>query len=104
MTSTQKSTVILSNPSDWDEWLEIIKTKAAGGEVWEFVDPATAKDELPTLTEPTIPTTGPTARGIAWSIFTWSILTHDDNIQSRCWTAGDWGGVSDWRLGVPSGA
>ena len=56
MTSPQKSTVILSNPSDWDEWLEIIKTKAVGGEVWKFIDPAIAKDELPSLTEPTIPT------------------------------------------------
>jgi hypothetical protein len=56
MTSHQKSTVILSNPSDWDEWLEIIKTKAVGGEIWSFIDPATVKDELPTLTEPTIPT------------------------------------------------
>jgi hypothetical protein len=56
MTSTQKSTVILSNPSDWDEWLEIIKTKAVGGEVWRFIDPAIAKDELSSLTEPTIPT------------------------------------------------
>jgi hypothetical protein len=55
MTSPQRSTVILSNPSDWDEWLEIIKTKAVGGEVWEFVDPATAKDTLPALTEPAIP-------------------------------------------------
>jgi hypothetical protein len=55
-TSPQKYTVILSNPSDWDEWLEIIKTKAIGGEVWRFIDPAVVKDELPTLTEPTIPT------------------------------------------------
>jgi hypothetical protein len=55
MTSSQKSTVILSSPSDWDEWLEIIKTKAVGGEVWKFVDPTEVKDKLP-LTEPTIPT------------------------------------------------
>ena len=34
----------------------VVKTKAVGGEVWEFIDPATAKDKLPTLTEPTIPT------------------------------------------------
>jgi hypothetical protein len=56
MTSPQKSTVILSNPSDWDEWLEIIKTNAVGGKVWKFIDPVLAKDELPSLTEPTIPT------------------------------------------------
>jgi len=54
MTLPQKSTVILSNPSDWDEWLEIVKTKAVGGEVWKFIDPAIAKDELPSLTELTI--------------------------------------------------
>ena len=56
MTSPQRSTIILSNPSDWDEWLEIIKTKAVGGEVWRFLDPAIAKDKIPSLTEPTIPT------------------------------------------------
>jgi hypothetical protein len=56
MTSPQRSAVILSNPSDWDEWLEIIKTKAVGGEVWKFIDPAVVKNELPSLTEPTIPT------------------------------------------------
>ena len=56
MTSPQKLTVILSNSSAWDEWLEIIKTKAVGGEIWEFVNPATAKDTLPALTEPAIPT------------------------------------------------
>ena len=52
--ASQRSTVILLNPSDWDEWLEIVKTKAVGGEVWRFIDPATAKNELPPLTEPTI--------------------------------------------------
>ena len=52
----QRTTVILNGLTDWDEWLEIVKTKAVGGEVQEFVDPAMAKEELPALKEPIIPT------------------------------------------------
>jgi hypothetical protein len=53
--TTQRVTVTLSGPSDWDEWIEIIKTKAMGNKIWEYVDPSTPKDDLPTLQEPTIP-------------------------------------------------
>jgi hypothetical protein len=51
----QKTSIILSCPSDWDEWLEVVKTKAMGGKVWKFVDPSASKDELPVLMEPTLP-------------------------------------------------
>jgi len=45
----------LNGPNDWDEWLEVIETKAIGGQRWEFVNPETDKEELPELTKHTIP-------------------------------------------------
>ena len=47
--------MILNGPIDWDKWLEVVKTKAVGGKIWEFVNPGTNKDELPTLEKPVIP-------------------------------------------------
>jgi len=29
----QKVVIILNGPNDWDEWLEIVKTKAKAGDV-----------------------------------------------------------------------
>ena len=52
---TQRTMVILNSPSDWDKWLEIIKTKALGSEIWDFVNPATEKAKLPSLLEPEVP-------------------------------------------------
>ena len=52
---TQRTAVILNSSTDWDEWLEIVKTKAIGGEIWSFVDPAIEKDKLPTLKQPDVP-------------------------------------------------
>jgi hypothetical protein len=51
----QRTTVILSGSNDWDEWLEVIKTKAEARKVWEFVNPALAKEDLKKLTQPEIP-------------------------------------------------
>jgi hypothetical protein len=28
-----RTTIILAGPSDWDEWIEVIKTKAEAGKV-----------------------------------------------------------------------
>ena len=53
--SIQKITIVLSSPNDWDEWIEIIKSKAIGGDVWDYMNPSTAKDTLPDLTRPTMP-------------------------------------------------
>jgi hypothetical protein len=50
------TTVILSTSADWDEWLELMKTKAIGEKVWKYLDPSTPKDQLPTLIEPVRPT------------------------------------------------
>src|SRR5271156_1396303 len=51
--SSQKISVTLNSPSDWDEWIEVIKTQALTGKVWDYVDPS--KDEVPTLHEPLPP-------------------------------------------------
>ena len=58
MSSTQspvRTTIILTGPNDWDEWLEVIKTKAEAGKVWEYVDPSQEKDKLKTLNRPEVP-------------------------------------------------
>ena len=51
----QKTAIILAAPSDWDEWIEVIKTKAKAGDVWQYADPSTNEDVLPTLKEPYMP-------------------------------------------------
>jgi hypothetical protein len=51
----QRVAVILNGPMDWDEWLEVVKTKSVGGKIWDFVNPNTNKDELPILEKPMIP-------------------------------------------------
>src|SRR5205809_3282491 len=49
-------TIILSSPSDWDEWLAVVKSKALMAEIWRFIDPSTDKQQLPILEEPAMPT------------------------------------------------
>jgi hypothetical protein len=51
--SSQKISVTLNNPSDRDEWIEVMKTQALVGKVWGYVDPS--KDQVPTLEEPMPP-------------------------------------------------
>ena len=46
---------MLGEPNDWNEWLEVIKTKVLRGKVWEFVDSSTGKDNLSILMEPPVP-------------------------------------------------
>jgi hypothetical protein len=53
--STVRTAIILSGPSDWDEWLEVVKTKAQAGKIWEYVNPSKAKDELKVLSKPNVP-------------------------------------------------
>ena len=58
MTSQQEtppvivSSVILASPNDWDEWIEVIKSKANNNRLWEYVDPSTPETTLPKLVEP----------------------------------------------------
>jgi hypothetical protein len=53
MSTSQKISVTLNSPSDWDEWIEVIKTQALAGKVWDYVDPS--KDQVPALEEPLPP-------------------------------------------------
>ena len=50
-----RSAIILTCPSDWDEWIEVVKTKAKGGDIWQYVDLSVERDNLPTLKEPPVP-------------------------------------------------
>ena len=52
MSTPQKVSVILNNPADWDEWIEIIKTQALAGKVWRHLDPS--EDTVPALEEPVV--------------------------------------------------
>ena len=54
MSTLQKISVILNNPADWDEWIEIIKIQALASKVWQHFDPF--KDTIPALKEPVAPT------------------------------------------------
>lgn len=53
--TSSKISIILSIPSDWDEWLEVIKSKAIAGQIWEYVDPST-ETILPAEPLPPTPT------------------------------------------------
>jgi hypothetical protein len=55
LSSVQRTTIILTGPNDWDEWLEVIKTKAEAGKIWEYVNPAVPKESLKVLTRPEVP-------------------------------------------------
>ena len=54
MSAPQKISVILNSPADWDEWIEVIKTQALAGKIWQYLDPS--KDAVPALDEPVAPT------------------------------------------------
>ena len=49
----QRVVIILNSPNDWDEWLEIVKTKAKAGDIWEYANPE--KATIPALAEPDFP-------------------------------------------------
>ena len=55
-TTESKVNVILDKPSDWLQWFFIIQDIAKTNEVWEYIDPATKKDDLPKLEPPSRPT------------------------------------------------
>jgi hypothetical protein len=54
MATSQRIAITLNGPEDWDEWIEVVKSQAMAGKVWDYLDPS--KDEVPTLTEPKLPT------------------------------------------------
>jgi len=49
------ASVILESPTDWDEWIEVIKLRTIAGKIWKFVDPYTRKEDLPALQAPDRP-------------------------------------------------
>ena len=51
MTTTNKSKVnlILDKPSDWIQWFFIVQNTAKTNKVWEYVNPATKKDNISVL-------------------------------------------------------
>jgi hypothetical protein len=51
----QRVAIILNGPNDWDEWIEVVKTKTMGSKIWDYVNPAIAKDQLSILERPSIP-------------------------------------------------
>jgi hypothetical protein len=56
MASTvQKVTIILDSSKAWHDWLEVVKTKARAGKVWEYVDPSLTADQVLKLIEPKKP-------------------------------------------------
>jgi hypothetical protein len=51
-TSTASARIILKGPDDWIPWLEMVKSTATTGQVWEYVDPSKTADQIPQLNEP----------------------------------------------------
>ena len=53
--ATQKVVIVLNGPTDWDEWIGIVKIKAKTGEIWKYMDSSTEKTAIPALQEPDFP-------------------------------------------------
>jgi hypothetical protein len=53
MFTSPRISVILDGPSDWDEWIEIMKVIVLAGKIWDYIDPS--KDQVPVLEEPKPP-------------------------------------------------
>jgi hypothetical protein len=51
----QKVTIILDGNKAWHDWLEVVKTKARAGKVWEYVDPSLTANQARKLIEPKTP-------------------------------------------------
>jgi hypothetical protein len=49
--ATTRITVVLNKPSDWHNWLFIRQDSAQGTDLWQYVNPSVAVDELPELTD-----------------------------------------------------
>src|SRR5271155_2244237 len=77
MSTSQKISVTLNSPSDWDEWIEVIKTQALAGKVWDYVDPL--KDQVPALQEP-LP---PQPRDVNAQAATFGQLTQEEKEEYR---------------------
>ncbi len=54
-TATTSVRAILKGPDDWIPWLEMVKSTATTGQVWEYVDPSRSAEIIPKLVEPQWP-------------------------------------------------
>ena len=54
-TAVTSARTILKGPDDWIPWLEMVKSTATTGQVWEYVDPSKTAAQIPALTEPVWP-------------------------------------------------
>ena len=53
--TTQKATIVLDSSKVWHVWLEVVKSQACAGKVWDYVDPSKTADEVQKLVEPKTP-------------------------------------------------
>ena len=60
--STTRTNIILQQPSDWDEWIAIINSKAKEAGIKDLID-LKQTSEPPQLQEPTIPVPGDVLEG-----------------------------------------
>ena len=51
--SVSQIAVILNAPSDWEDWIQLLKSYAVGRQIWDFIDPGRSQTHL---SEPAIPT------------------------------------------------
>jgi hypothetical protein len=56
-------TIILDSSNAWHDLLEVVKTKARAGKVWEYVDPSLTADKVLKLIKPKIPKAPNTKEG-----------------------------------------
>jgi hypothetical protein len=54
--SAASPTVILTNSSDWEDWIDSIQLLAKKDNVWKYIDPN--EETVPALEEPTRPLFG----------------------------------------------
>ena len=50
-----RATIILDKPTDWLNWLFIRKDSCRRHELWQYVNPETPEDQIPSLKEPREP-------------------------------------------------
>jgi transposase InsO family protein len=55
MVSEVKNQTTLSSKRDWEKWLQPVKSKALGTEVWVYINPDVKESEKTELTEPEAP-------------------------------------------------
>ncbi|GAM37734.1 hypothetical protein TCE0_033f07894 [Talaromyces pinophilus] len=55
MSSEDKNQTLLSSKRDWERWLQPIKSKALGAEVWDYINPDLKDSEKKELIEPEAP-------------------------------------------------